>query len=361
MIEIHPSTLSLSKYQEYSRITDYLRYGVNLNPLWFAAYLEAFGNEEIILEARETSNNDLLGLLPLAWKNINEMRFLKIRRLVPLGYQPTDFFGILSVPGKEEEVTNATANWFKENKDKWDQVYLNLLPQEDPSWKYFVVHLQGLGFNPTVTNQHAFLKLDTTQSYDDYLESLGTRKQKEIRYYKNKLSKIGHVEIAHITEDIEKLFDAFLEHYTNRRSSTEQSDPFTRMPPLYRFVKSIIAEYAQHGWMGLSVLKVDQKIIAYVYHMVYNHVVYYYMPAFMEEYRAYSPGKILLAALIKNACDDPNIREFNFMRSIHPYKLWFEPSKEGYVTISINNPWSWRNKILPIIRRLSRLRQRIQV
>ncbi|MGD8458531.1 MAG: GNAT family N-acetyltransferase [Anaerolineales bacterium] len=357
MIKIHSATLSPNKYQEYTHLADYQRYGVNLHPLWFATYLETFGGQEIILEARENANGDLVGLLPLVWKNINETRFLTLRRLVPLGYQPTDFFGILTVPGKEEEVTSAITNWLRENKNQWDQAHINLIPQDDLSWKSFTENLYDTGFHPIVTNQHAFFKLDTSLSYDDYLGSLGTKKRKELRYYMNKLSKAGNVLIVQITEDIERFFDDFLEHYAVRRSYTEQSDPFTRMPPLYHFVKNIISEYGDLGWMRLSILKINQKIIAYAYHMVYNHVLYYYMPAFMEEYQAYSPGKLLLSALIKNAFDDPNIREFNFMRSIQPYKQWFGPDKEGYITISINNPWSWRNKVLPIILNLSKIKK----
>ena len=216
-----------------------------------------------------------------------------------------------------------------------------------------------MGFQPEAITDSFFLKIDTTEPYGEYLKAWGSKKRKEIRYYKSKLAKEGDVKVEYLTGEIQQYFAEFMDIYSSRRSSEDQSDPFGRLPSLYDFLKNIIPRYSRHDWIKLSILKLNQTIIAYTYYLIFNHVIYYYMPTFLEEFSAYSPGKILLAELIKNAFEDPEIHEFNFMRGVYSYKLWYEPVREGYVKIIVNNPWSYRNKVLPFIRVLSRVKHQV--
>lgn len=359
MIEILQSSLKMEKANEYENLTNNVRYGVNLHPLWLITYLEVFGFKEVILEAREENSGVLCGLLPLVRKDIKETRYLSIRRLVPLGYLPSDFFNIITLPGREDEVTYSIANWLKDNKHDWDQLKLDLLPAESLSWDLLVKHLEALGFQPKVTTDHYFLKINTTKPYNEYLKDLGSKKLKEIRYNNNKLLKAGALEVRHIANDILHFFDDFYEVYSNRRSTVNQSDPFVRTPSLSDFLQKIIPRYEGNDWIRLSLLTLDSKIIAYAHQLIYNQVIYYYMPTFLEEYSKFSPGKVLLTELIKDAFENPAIREFNFMRTEQSYKLWHQPDREAYVKIVVNNPWSYRIRLLPFFQAISRKKHRI--
>ena len=181
MIEATASTITEANYPEYEELTTYTRYGINLHPIWLAAYLESFGyeNKELILEARDRNSGKLCGLLPLLRKDEQTSRLLKHRRLVPLGYRPTDFFDIPSVPGMEIEVARAFAEWLRTNYRLWDSLIINFIPYESTSWQPLVEHLIKEGLTPEVATDKGYLKIDTTKSYDEYLKDLGTEKQKD--------------------------------------------------------------------------------------------------------------------------------------------------------------------------------------
>ena len=61
------------------------------------------------------------------------------------------------------------------------------------------------------------------------------------------------------------------------------------------------------------------------------------MPTFIDDFKKYSPGSILLNELIKTAFEDTNISEFNFMRLEADYKKWWNPEKKNYLDISFEN------------------------
>lgn len=360
-MEILPNKLIQERYSEYEILARSTRYGINLHPFWFASYIEAYelSNRELILEVRNEQSGELYGLLPLVRKDDHISRFIKQRRLVPLGYYPTDFFDILSVEGAENKVTKAIVNWLISNKKSWDQILINLIPTESKSWQPFVKYLENAGIKPEVKTDQFFLRIDVTKPYRDYLNNLGTKKQKEIRYYKNKIIKLGaRFEFEIISQGLIQYFDDFLANYIERRSVARQIDPFVRTPFLYNFTKAIIHKYEERGWIRLSILKMDNKIIAYAYLFIQNHIVYYHMPAFLQNYKEYAPGKLLLFEIIRNAFEDTHIHEVNLMRSKEDsYKDWFQPDRHSYTSITVNNPWSNINKAMPILSMLSKLRK----
>jgi len=361
MLNVTKSTLTEDNYGEYENLSCQVKHGVNLHPIWIGKYIKAFGYEgkEFLLEAREQVSGKLCGLLPLVRKDDQESRFVRHRRLVPAGYGPTDFFDIPALPGCESEVAAGLVTWLVANAGEWDQLMINLIPRETRAWELFVQHLSKSGFRPTTVSDRNFLRLDTSGLYGRYLDRLGVQKVKELRYYRNRLGKEGRLEVERITSGAAEYFDDFVSAYSSRRASKLQSDPYTRVAPLYHFIKAVIPEYEKNHWIRLSVLKLDKKIIAYCYHLVYQNVMYYYMPTILEEYKQFSPGKLLSMELIKDAFEDRSIKEFNFMRSEYSYKHWFAPSTEPYVTIACSNPRSYRNKALAVIVSARKARSKI--
>lgn len=351
-------TLSPDRFNDYEALSHSVRYGVNLHPLWLATYIDAFqySEKQVMLEARDETGA-LHGLLPLVRKDSRESRFITQRRLVPAGYGPSDFFGLPATPGREAEVARAMAGWFAGNCDAWDRLMTDLLPEGHGAWAPFADQLAAAGFDVRVTSDRNYLRLDSSGSYEEYLARLGAPKLKELRYYRNRLLKRGgELTVRHLAEGLDAHFDDFVTLYTSRRHSKEQSDPYTRVKPLQKFVAAIIPHYERRGWVTLSLLSLDDVAVAYCYCLTYDGVLYYYMPTFRQEYQDCAPGKLLLMELIKRAFETPSIREFNFMRSEYDYKHWFEPDSAPYFTITASNRGSRRMKALRVIYKVRRMR-----
>lgn len=362
MIRVARTALAEENRSVYENLVSHVLYGVNLDPTWIDTFVKTFGYEgrEYLLEIRETTSDVQLGLLPLVRKDDRASRFVTHRRLVPAGYGPTDFFDIPILPGREAEVTKAIVDWLVRHRSEWDELMLNLVPRETVAWQFLVRNLEERGLKPRVTSDRNFLRLDTSGSYDDYLRELGNEKVKELRYYRNRLKKEGRrLEVEHVRSGSIEYFERFVEMYGQRRTAKLQSDPYRRVGPLFEFMKTIIPQYEKRGWVRLSLLKLDDEIVACCYNFVHRNVMYYSMPAFADMYKQYSPGRLLLMDLIKGAFEDKSIREFNFMRSEYSYKHWFMPSIAPYVSVSCTNPRSYRNKVLGAIGVYRTLRSRI--
>jgi CelD/BcsL family acetyltransferase involved in cellulose biosynthesis len=359
MIRVGAAALTTDRFEEYEALSRSVKYGVNLHPLWFATYIHAFNyeNKHLILEARDGESGTLHGLLPLVRKESTETRFLTHHRLVPAGYGPTDFFGFPATPGREAEVAEATAEWFASQRTSWDHLMMDLLPQGQGAWELFAEQLARVGFKVDVMSDRNYLTLDCGSPYDAYLSRLGSAKLKDLRYYRNRLLKRGSkLEVVHLDHGLASYFDAFVQLYTSRRSSKNQSDPYTRVVPLRQFVGAIIPQYEKRGWITLSLLKLDEIIVAYCYCLMYARIMYYYMPTFRDEYKDCAPGKLLLMELIRRAFEMPEIVQFNFMRSEYTYKHWFEPEVAPYFKIKVDNHRSPRTHALRLVDRLRSLR-----
>ena len=61
------------------------------------------------------------------------------------------------------------------------------------------------------------------------------------------------------------------------------------------------------------------------------------MPTFINDFKKYSPGSLILNELIRIAFEDANIDEFNFMRLEADYKKWWNPKKKKYLDFSFEN------------------------
>jgi CelD/BcsL family acetyltransferase involved in cellulose biosynthesis len=352
MITVTPVTLQPQRFQEYAALSHTLNYGANLHPVWLQSYIEAFEytDRHVVLESCDSVSGALLGFLPLVRKDSRESRFITQRRLVPNGYRPTDFFGFPALRGREAEVGRATAEWLDANRGYWDALMIDLLVEDQGAWAAFAARLTELGFGVEIVSDRNYLTLDTTGSYDNYVARLGAAKLKDLRYYRNRLLKRGsHLDARHLSEGMIEHFDEFIQLYRNRRSTKTQSDPYTRVGPLERFFRLIVERYGPRGWLTLSVLKLDETIVAFCYCLVYDGVLFYYNPAFRDEFKDCAPGKLLLMELIRRAFEDPTIREFNFMRSEYAYKHWFEPESKPYFTITTENHRSHRTRALRAI------------
>ena len=100
-------------------------------------------------------------------------------------------------------------------------------------------------------------------------------------------------------------------------------------------MEKILNKYQKNRWIRLVVMRSNGENIAFCYYFEYNGIIYYSMPSYDISYSKYSPGTILLNYLIKKSFDNPNIFEFNFMRNVYDYKLWWKPSRQHYVEISV--------------------------
>jgi len=334
------------------------RYRVHLGSSWLTSYVEEFRASERtrVIEVREPSSGRLTGALPLQLQSVRGTRAWSLRRLVPLASGPSDFFDTLALPGRIGDVAEAIARCLWETRLSWDELVLDLIPHSSPYWEPLARALEGRGLVPIIATDRGFFKVDTTGSFDDYHQKKMIVTYSKVR---NRMRRDGvEPRLEVVRSGINDTLDGLLHLYHKRRAHKDQRNCFVNSSPMEAFVRKVVGEYEDRGWVVLSLLRNGEDVWAYALDWLRDGVWFGYMMAFDERFKRYSPGKLLLWEQIKRAFESEDIREFNFMRGESGYKSEFAYEREPYVSMTVHNPWSPRLRATQLATRLCEIRDR---
>lgn len=329
--------------QEYRSILENSVLSLNLQPEWLSNYVSDFGyaGKDFILEIRSKTERKLVSFLPLVTQAQIENRFLTYKRVIPCGYRPSDFFSIPVLKSFEEQAAQRYVKYFEDNSSLWDRIFLNYLPADTPISQALRIAFENSKLGVNAQEERSYLVLDATSPFENLLEKIGAKKRKYLRYHESRLSReIGEVDFSIKSGNLFDSFESFLTLYSNRRKGADQSDPFVRSKSLGVFKKNIVKAYGARGWIKRAVLSANKHVVAECFFFEHQCTVYYSMPSFDMEFEKFSPGRILLAKLIQYACENQEIKEFNFMRSEYDYKNWWKPENRKYLELTVENPRS---------------------
>ena len=115
-----------------------------------------------------------------------------------------------------------------------------------------------------------------------------------------KLEKLGKLEFRNLRSKQEILphIDAFFSQHIQRYRLKNQASQFTDAANK-EFYVDLVERFDHNGWIIFSVLTLDDVVVAYRLGFDYDNKLIWYKPAFDVEYRAYSPGTIMLKKLIE--------------------------------------------------------------
>lgn len=355
MLKIRQINLSELNSESYLDLAESIKYNVNIIDKWFECYLEHFSHlgSELTLELFDSDNQKTYGLLPMIKYLSQENRFISLQKLIPNGFRPTDFFPFVVKKGYEEIFASEISNWLKINYKLWDKIMINQIPESDLVWKILVRKLSENGIYSIANNDKEFLKIDTSGSFDDYQKKLGSKKRNNLRRRISISNKeLGGIEAEHLDKGLINYYEQFLYFFNQRKDYKNQSNPFERLNTLEPFVRNIILEYEKVGKIGLQILSSGENIIGLKYYLKSNGIVYDYLTTFDNSFAKYYIGQMAYENMTRFCFSDNNIKEFNFMRSVYPQKLWWKPENENFIKIKIINKKSVPNKINDAIIRL---------
>lgn len=347
---------------ELDSLGESVPYAVNMNSAWLGRYIECFHcqGSAFILESRAGEGGALAGALPLEVRGIQAGPGWRLRRLVPLSTGPADFSPILCLPGREAEVAASLSGWLVSHSQQWDSFRIDLIPQSSRGWREFVHALRESGFSPEVSQKKCFYKVDTRGSWEAHQKGFLGGHLDTLRNLRNRLGRErGPAEVVMMDQGIEDYLEGFLTCYRRRRQAKGEKDPFVVQPERLPFLLCVVRDFEQSHKARLSMLRSEKEILAYQLDWLDGGIWYYYHPTFDDRYAHYSPGRILLLETLRIAFEDPQVREFNFMRGDEAYKTQFANQTESYVSLRTWNRWSRRVRATAYYSRLAALLERL--
>jgi CelD/BcsL family acetyltransferase involved in cellulose biosynthesis len=126
-------------------------------------------------------------------------------------------------------------------------------------------------------------------------------------------------------------FDSLCAAYEDRRQARPEY-PSLERPGFNAFLRRVATEGVADGWGHLSAMLVGPEPLAWHLGFFDRGQLYWWMPAHARAYETLSPGKVLLALMIRRAIDS-KWRAIHFLTGAQPYKLAWRPEMPPRRTI----------------------------
>jgi hypothetical protein len=337
----------------FDKLTENFKRTPQLNSSWLVPYIkyQLKNGEPYILAAYD--NKELVGCLPLQKVSKKATRFWSYRQYEFLGSGPTDFFNI-PVKDNSTDILETLFGYFFQKTD-WDILKLSLLPFSGyPSDfitnffsddnKYLVNVNSDNGYNFQCT-----LGLELSS----FIEGEFKKKNKDLFKSERRLKNDGiDVEVKSIRTKIFKTFIQHVDLYASRRATLGQYN-YYKDENYRNFLKEVCENYESSRSIVFSYLQDNEyNVLAIQLDFIKNNVRYHWNHAYNEDYKRYSPGKILLKELLFSDILSTEIKETNHMRGLSSYKSKFTNQTHHFKNYTITNKKSFRINSTKLISKL---------
>jgi CelD/BcsL family acetyltransferase involved in cellulose biosynthesis len=282
-----------------------------------------------------------------------------ITPLLILGYEKDSLMGVvaLSMDTRRETATfiaGATADYcdFISHPDrrmefgelvisqlrhlKVPQLVLTNLPADSPTCRAlrFAAHSHEYSLFSRPAFQCAQVVLSSREQRESVRQSVQSRKM--LRRHLKAMSKIGSIKLRHLRswEEIAAALPKFEQAHIARFESTGRLSNLVSEER-----RSFIAELAKllsrQGWVTLTSLNVGGEAIAWNYGFQFAGSWFWYMPAFESAFQKYYPGLCLLAKIVEEACERPEINRVDLGLGGESYKDRFATGARQTADVTI--------------------------
>lgn len=293
---------------------------------WWEFYSSTYQLFILIISDRE---ENILGIAPLCQTRYSPLR-LKALRFLGTEEVCSDHLDFILRRGLEKEIVPIFLKYLKDNPGEWDLLDLTDL-REDSSILPFIrawvrENEYEHSFNLWTICPYALLP----ESWESFLGSLSSKARKDIKYQLKLAREREDVFYSIVTskDEVDLRMEELFHLHTKRWSFLGEEGVFQR-ERFNLFHKRIARLFFDRGWLYLSFLRTNDKLIALYYNFLYSNKIYYYQSGFDPDWRDFSPGTSTIALNIKAAISK-KIKEFDFLRGEGSYKYkWTDKNRKN--------------------------------
>lgn len=184
----------------------------------------------------------------------------------------------------------------------------------------------------------AFRSAQVVLSSPERRESVrqSVQRKQMLRRHLKAMSKMAPVELHHLQswEDISAALPRFEQTHIARFLSTGRVSNLA-----CRERRAFLAELARlltsQGWITLSSLNVGGEPVAWNYGFRFAGSWFWYMPTFDSGFRRYYPGLCLLAKIVEEACERPEIKRVDLGLGAEGYKEKFATGARQTLDVTV--------------------------
>jgi hypothetical protein len=302
---------------------------------WFRVWLRhfAFDNQLRIFALAE--DEVFFAFAPFLMKK-ERYRGCRVRKLELMGntYSPVRLFIVdHSSPEQVGKAVDAFLSGLKEQKElSWDVLDLDSLPEESSFFEILVRYMEDrqIPFYPYPCFGDWYQDgIDC--SGEEYLSLLPEKIRKDFQYCKRRLEREGRLEfrVVYAGEGVEEAIDAYYGVYGRSWQKQEKIGP--------TFHRDLARIAAERGWLRLAFLYQDDLPIAAQFWMVSGATAYILKTVYDQEYRKYSPGKVLTSEMFRYVIDVDGVTSIDYVQGDEDYKKDWTPKRRERKGILVYN------------------------
>ncbi len=288
---------------------------------WLAGWWEFFGQRHELLVILVYEGENLIAGAPLMIRKKRLGPLVIDRKLQFIAHDVSDYLDFILV-GNEEESFNLILEQFHQLSALWDWGELIYLPESSSIFRRRS-DLKKTDLLSAVDQRDVSVVVDLTEysGWDEYFGRLAKKVRDDLKRQENNLSKVGKIEFKTIsgTEAIKNSLETFFNLHARRWHKQGQTSQF--MDPKFKARYLRLAELMAPGNLAeMAEIKVDGKTVASHFGFLFQGRYYYYTPTFDPEFNRFSPGKLLLANLLRSSFQR-GLKEFDLLRGAEKYKF----------------------------------------
>jgi CelD/BcsL family acetyltransferase involved in cellulose biosynthesis len=155
-------------------------------------------------------------------------------------------------------------------------------------------------------------------SGSDGLGEISRERLKKLDRLQRRLHSAEWVSGGGTEQDLEEAAET-LQRLHTRRWQTRGCPGVLADPLMRAFMRTVMLDLSAAGFLHLTQLKVENRVVAIVFALRNGRAAYYYLGGFDPAWSHASPGTLAILATMKQAAA-AGAREFHFLRGSEPYK-----------------------------------------
>jgi len=310
-----------------------------VRPGWLVAWLDAFDRRRIRIYTVRRDGR-LVALVPL----------LRGRFGRSLASPTNDHTPVWSPLAEDPAAAQALARAVL--ADRPSRLRLGILERDRVASRHFVDTLERAGYRPVVHHREWSPYVDTSVTPDVFAKRFTAKHRSSMRRRERRLGDLGEVTFeacrggARLPGVLEEGLAIEASGWKGRRGTAIACDPAT-----LRFYRRIASWAGSHGWLLLTTLRIDGRMVAFSFGFDHDGIVSGLKIGYDEAHAKLSPGLQLMHRTFDLAIAGP-AREMDLLGDNDPYKRavadgtheritadWFAPTATSGAARVVTTLW----------------------
>ncbi len=286
---------------------------------WFKSWWPAFGkNKQLFILLFKDEGNFTIGIAPfmLCRSRCAGLPVKKISFIYNDNSSRADFL----LTGARDNILKVMVDYLNVNKDKWNIIELQNMPNESSNFEILqkALRSKGMLFGIKEGLHSPFIPIKS--DWQAYFCSRSKKFRKYLRNIINRLTKSGNYIIERIDsrninqETLNRIFEI-----SNKSWKAKCKKEITHNEENRRFFEEFSQITNEKGWLNVWILNINGKDAAYEYLLRYREKIYALKADFNEKYKYASPGSITNMSALEYYFNN-NLKEFDFCGHDEEYK-----------------------------------------